>query len=248
MLYKYSRLSKGLCLFFFLGNFAACIAGETCAQKLDRVIKEISDSREIRFHGLHPITVRYRSYILDHKPDVKRKIKFNSMNSEERLGRFYRGAKPSEVRYMLETHMLEADFKGGEASIFKNPANPTQAFKVWNKSRMEDFEMSTRAMLLFEERIEKSNALKNHMTVSKITEMGKNYIVKEFAPKSTPLQKMVGDPKVKKILKSLKRELSKTTDPMGQKLMVAIGKKPISDNLHWDPDKGKILLIDALGF
>lgn len=221
---------------------------ESCKEKLERTIQEISQSREVRFHGLPDSTVRYRSFILDNEPKLKRPITLNNESAKQRLGKMYNNSKTSDVEYMMENRMLEADFRGGEASIFLNPRKPEEAVKVWNKSRADDFEMSTRAMLLFEQRVEQSNTLKNYFAVAKIKEMGKDYIVREFSPNSVELKKMVDSPEVKKAVKALKRELSKSSDVINQKLMVALNKKPVSANLHWDPDTKKVLMIDALGF
>lgn len=221
---------------------------ESCKEKVERVIEEIALSKEVRFAELSESTKWYRTQILEKAPKLKRKIAYSDEPAVKRLARLKKNNNPNDVKYLMDKELLKADFNGGEASIFRESKNSREAMKIWNPSRMDDFEMSTRAMMHYEAIVEKSSKLANNLSVAKIKELGKNYIVKDFAPKSTELKHMVGDPKVKQVIKSLKRDLSQESNPFNQKLLNALNKKPVSANLHWDPEQQKVLLIDALGF
>jgi len=221
---------------------------ESCQQKVERVIEALALSKEVRFHKLSDSAKWYRTQILEKTPALKRKISYSDEPALKRLARLKDNNNPNDVKYLMEKELLKSDYNGGEASIFVGSKSSKEAMKLWNPARMDEFELSTRAVMHYEAIVEKSSKLKRHLSVAKIKELGKNYIVKEFSPKSTELKHMVSDPKVKQIIKDLKRDLSQESNPFNQKLLNALNKKPVSANLHWDPEQGKVLLIDALGF
>lgn len=244
--------SKKKFLFFILlfafSPVEPSLGAESCKDRIERTIREISETRDVRFHGLSDGQIRYRSYILDNEPNLKRHVSSLNETAQQRLAKMYDHTTPADVKYMMETRLLEADFAGGEASIFLNPRKPREAVKIWHESRLEEFEMSSRAMLLFESRVVNNSSLRNVLSVSRIKERGRNYIVKEFSPNSVELKDALAKPEVQTAMKTLKRELSKSSDAINQKLMTGLNRKPPSANFHWDPDQNKILLIDALGF
>ena len=233
-----------LCFFFSFDS-----SGQSCQEKIERIIKEISETREVRFHGLSQEKIKYRSAILDTELRLKRRVPHVNGAAEQRLAKMFDNSNPADVKYLIETRFMEAEFSGGEASLFLNPKKPNEAIKVWHESRLEEFEISTRAMLLYEQKVSFNSSLRNVLSVSKIKERGRNFIVKEFSPHSRELKTVLSQAGPKKALSALKKELAKSSDTFSQKMLNALKREGgPSGNFHWDPDQNKILLIDALGF
>ncbi|MCO4755059.1 MAG: hypothetical protein KC478_11300 [Bacteriovoracaceae bacterium] len=228
-----------ICLELFAGN---------CKVRLEKAIKNVAELDAVKLHGLSKQHRHYLETIALASPNVKREIIQDRESAKERLSRMYKNSTTADIEYQLQNKLLKADFEGGEGAIFIHPKNKKLALKVWTDQRVDQFELSTKALLVFEDRVIHDNKLKNYLAVTKIKEKGRNFIVREFAPRSRELKEVANREDVKKSIKALKRELSKSSDAINQKLMNALNRKPISANLHWDPDQGKILLIDALGF
>lgn len=221
---------------------------ESCITKMENALAEIAKTKDVVYANYGHKFHLYLDHLLENKPKLKRNIAHLNESAESRLAKILGNNNPNDVKYLLENDLLKAAHSGGEAVIFRNPKNPTEAIKIWKESRLKDFELSTRALLTFEKRVEDTPKLRSYLAVSKIKERGKNFIVKEFSPNSVELRDVASNADALKAIEGLKRELSNSSDIINAKLLNALNRNPISDNLHWDPDKGKILLIDALGF
>ena len=235
-------------LFVILCILSSHAFTRACKKRLEKAIEDTAAHDSVLYFKTGGQLKRYYEAVKEHELHVKRPIVQDGESVKERLAKMYKNSTPADIDYQLENKLLEADYKGGEGAIFLHPTNQGLALKVWTDSRADQFELSTKALMVFEDKVLHNNRLKNYLSVTKIKEIGRNYIVRDFAPHSKELKEVANKPAIKKVIKALKRELSKSPDIINQKIMNALNKKPISANLHWDPEQRKVLLIDALGF
>lgn len=205
--------------------------------------------KRLDYDKLEPDDKRYYDFIIERDPGLERVIPTNSDDAVTKLAKMHGNNKPKDMQYLLDQKKVTHWKEGGEAKIYLHPSRKDEVLKVWKPNRLDDFEESTRTVMHFERKVEKNAKLAEYLHVSKIKEKGPNYIVKEFFPNSIEMKKVV-DPKELKKMKAaidkIKKELMRESDAINQKLFKKLNSG--SENIHWDPGTGKIVLIDALGF
>ncbi len=140
---------------------------------------------------------------------------------------------------------LEPDFSGGEGRIFRTERSPSLALKRWYKSRIEDKARSTRLLRDAKAAIDSNPRLKSVMDVVDIHGEGDDWIMRDFDPKSVPLKNAIADEVGAMVARDRAiSALQGTKDPVLSKISEKITRQPPSENIHWSPDKGKILIID----
>jgi hypothetical protein len=167
-------------------------------------------------------------------PSTKRPPKYD-IDSQTRLNQYFQGEK-----------IPKSTMTGGEGKIYPSLTKPNEAIKIWNPSRIDDFERSVNGMIVYKEIVDQSSDLSKNLKVAKVLERGDSYIVKEFFPDSKKIKAVMKDPQVAKAYEETLEALSKKDDFLSNRMYQALKKK--SENYHWDPISKKIVLIDALGF
>ncbi len=170
----------------------------------------------------------------DRIPTTRRPPDFD-IDSQTRLNQYFNGEK-----------IPKSTMTGGEGKIYPSPTKSHEAIKVWNPSRLDDFEKSVNGIIVYKEIVDQSADLSKNLRVAKVLERGDSYIVKEFFPRSIKIKSAIKDPSVAKAYDEVLENLSKRDDFLGNRMYQALKKQ--SENYHWDPISKKIVLIDALGF
>ena len=207
-------------------------------KKASRFGKEIKEENQ-----------RLLAYLENTEPQVDRVIPKTNKNSMAKLAEMYKNNNPKDMIYRIKKKEVTELARGGEAVIYTNPSNKDEALKIWHTNRQDDFRLSLKNILLYEEKVAKTKELSQFVAVSKVKEVGPNYIVKEFFPNSIEISKVTNPQDLKKLNEAIKKVQQHTranADILNQKLYDKLVER--SGNLHWDPATEKIVIIDALGF
>ena len=183
---------------------------------------------------------------LRRNPKALNGINRNSAFADKRLAE-HLGISEVELQFMRNNNTLKPNFSGGEADIFVS-SNRKTALKVWRPDRMDVFEESTREMVALQHMINKDPKISQYLRVSEITEMGPGYIVKEYFPNAIPFKDVPVSREVDNAIRNLKKSLRSHPDPNARRILNMISDSRISENLMWDTNLRRIVLIDAPGF
>lgn len=218
----------------------------SCQEEFEKAIRTISDNREARWGNNSKVSRKFFDEILDNEVKLSRKIRFVNKSGNTKLAELLNNNNPADIQYLLNKKKLSPDFSGGESDIFVDPLNNNEALKIYHPSRRDDFEISTKALLHYEA-VSKKFYLSDGFVVTKVKEIGEDYVVKEFFPGSRPISEFSHLSEVKKKISDLNQKLNPNrNDAFVAKIANGLSKQ--SANLHWDPVQKKIILIDALGF
>jgi hypothetical protein len=92
--------------------------------------------------------------------------------------------------------------------------------------------------------VDSNPRLKAVIEVTEIHEEGSDWIKRDFDPTSMPLRDAIDDASASAARTEAISALEGTKDPVLKKMSEKIKRQPPSENIHWSPDKGKILIID----
>jgi len=153
-------------------------------------------------------------------------------------------------------NVIKNELGGAEGKVFyplKKKGSINLALKRWNKSKMNIFLESVNKLKNTRRLIKNDEALSKMIEVSKIHEVGKDYILRDFHPTSLKLKNVIEKYDKAKILKnkSLERleKLRETTTGADKELYDRIYHKirRNSANVHWwGGSNGKLLIFDMM--
>lgn len=133
--------------------------------------------------------------------------------------------------------------QGREGQIFLSDQSKTIALKRFFRKDI-DMNASIKALEEARKKVEASKDLNKHLSVVKIHEKGKDWIVRDFDRNSVPLKTLTNNPAAETAKNELKKSLRGTQDPYLKKIREKLERNPISENLHWSPTLNRILIID----
>jgi type VI secretion system secreted protein VgrG len=139
---------------------------------------------------------------------------------------------------------LEPNFSGGEGRIFLSERDQFLTLKRWFQPRLGDMDRSIQLLRDAKIAVDSNPRLKAVIEVTEIHEEGSDWIKRDFDPTSMPLRDAIDDASASAARTEAISALEGTKDPVLKKMSEKIKRQPPSENIHWSPDKGKILIID----
>ncbi|HEX8106433.1 MAG TPA: DUF4157 domain-containing protein [Kofleriaceae bacterium] len=155
-------------------------------------------------------------------------------------------AHNAEFKTKLEefrgTDFMEQNYAGGEGAVYLGESKTT-ALKRWFAKRIGDMATSIAKLRSARSAVTGNPDLAKHIDVVEIHETGSDWIVRDFATGSDELKNFASGPAEiarTEAIKALEAKPSRsaTEDDILGKL------KGKSANLHWEPARGKIVIID----
>jgi hypothetical protein len=148
----------------------------------------------------------------------------------------------NELRQFRGNDDLNPNFSGGEGRIFLTEQNPLLALKRWFRKRIGDMARSIRLLEETKAKVESNPRLSADMEVVEFYRQGTDWGVRDFDPTSVTLKSALNDSNAAAARTRVLAELQGTTDPILQDVLKKIQRN--SENVHWSPARGKILIID----
>jgi hypothetical protein len=113
---------------------------------------------------------------------------------------------------------------------------------------MADFQQSVRLLKEADSAIQANEALAADIEVVKIHRQGSDWILRDFDPRSFPLRDAIGSDAIaqaahSRVINILRANEGRNSSVLN-KILEKIQRRKPSENLHWSPEKRKILIID----
>jgi hypothetical protein len=135
---------------------------------------------------------------------------------------------------------LENGYSGGEGTVYPG-ADRTTALKRWYANRLQDMPASLQKLRDVQAAVQGNPELSAHVEVVKIHETGPDWIIRDWVDDSRPIGESPGGEAARTAaIDALQRKGS--LSPIEQDLLGKLQRG--SDNLHWSPSRGKIVIID----
>jgi hypothetical protein len=138
--------------------------------------------------------------------------------------------------------------RGGEGQLFLSEKSPYLALKRWFKSRIDDMAQSIQLLERARTAVESNPKLKSEIDVVKFHERGSDWGLRDFDPASVPLSKATGGQptaaRARVIAELQGMEARGGLPEILKNVLSKLTREPPSDNIHWSPSTGKILIID----
>jgi hypothetical protein len=147
-------------------------------------------------------------------------------------------AKLEELRGTAD---LDTKFAGGEGMVFR--IDGSRAIKRWYSTRLQDLETSLALLRDSRAAVDADSTLGEHVSVVTIHEQGPDWIVRDWLDDSTPLNKAPPEAEVARLAAIAHLE-GKARTAIENEILKKL--KNSSDNLHWSPSVGKIVIIDMM--
>jgi hypothetical protein len=212
-----------------------------------------SDAKLAKFKGyLHAIEKRAGGDLNKGLEAEEKKIPHGAVVPEPKTADYppswgnFDPAHNAEFKTKLEefrgTDFMEQNYAGGEGAVYLGDSK-TRALKRWFAKRIGDMATSIAKLRSAHSAVSGNPDLAKHIDVVEIHETGSDWIVRDFATGSEELKNFASGPAEiarTEAIKALEAKLSRsaTEDDILGKL------KGKSANLHWDPARGKIVIID----
>jgi len=139
------------------------------------------------------------------------------------------------------TDDLDNSFGGGEGRVYPDESR-TKALKRWFKKRLKDFAGSIKKLQEIKAVVDANPELAKVVEVVSIYEVGMDWIVRDFIGDSDAIGHMPASETARKAaiaaIDASKPAAGSIADQLRKKLDLK------SDNLHWSPGRGKIIVID----
>ena len=120
-------------------------------------------------------------------------------------------------------------------------ADRTTALKRWYANRLQDMPASLQKLRDVQAAVQGNPELSAHVEVVKIHETGPDWIIRDWVDDSRPIGESPGGEAARTAaIDALQRKGS--LSPIEQDLLGKLQRG--SDNLHWSPSRGKIVIID----
>lgn len=87
--------------------------------------------------------------------------------------------------------------------------------------------------------------LSKFLEIAEIHEEGPDWIIRDFDPSSVPLKKVMFDPTIYSKIQHLKINIKKLhLSEKFKNILNKLNRNPPSENIHWSPQKNKLLIFD----
>jgi hypothetical protein len=155
-------------------------------------------------------------------------------------------AHNAEFKTKLEefrgTDFMEQNYAGGEGAVYLGESKTT-ALKRWFLKRIGDMTASIAKLRSARSAVTGNPDLAKHIDVVEIHETGIDWIVRDFVTGSEELKNFASGPAEVARTEAIKALEARPSRSVTENDI--LGKlKDKSANLHWDPARGKIVIID----
>jgi hypothetical protein len=135
---------------------------------------------------------------------------------------------------------LEGGYSGGEGTVYPGP-DRTTALKRWYRSRVADMPESLQKLHDAKAAVEANPELATNVEVVNVHETSGDWIIRDWVDDSRPIGDSPGSDQARRAaIDALQRKGALST--IEQDLLGKLQRS--SDNLHWSPSRGKIVIID----
>src|SRR5262249_46838190 len=135
---------------------------------------------------------------------------------------------------------LEGGYSGGEGTVYPGP-DRTTALKRWYQSRLGDMPASLQKLRDVANAVHNDPELSAHVEVVTIYETGPAWIIRDWVDDSRPIGESPGAERARAAaIEALQRKAN--LSDIERDLLGKLQRG--SDNLHWSPSRGKIVIID----
>ncbi|MCC6371097.1 MAG: hypothetical protein IT236_08845, partial [Bacteroidia bacterium] len=131
---------------------------------------------------------------------------------------------------------------GGEGQLFESPLTDNQVMKRWFENRVADMPKSIKLLKDAKKLIESSPNLSKVLDVVSLGEHGKDWVIRGFDRKSSPLKDAIVSPFAVQARQQAITLLSGQEGSLAKSILKKLNNN--SENLHWSPTDKKILIID----
>lgn len=136
-------------------------------------------------------------------------------------------------------------FRGGEGQIFLSDVNVGKCLKRWFEKRLGQFDESVGLLEQSLVKVQEDKVLSKLVSVVNIYAKGSDWIIRDFDLTSNTLEKFAeSNTDTQLAIQQVKEYQSQVTEEPLKGLVDKIVR--LSDNIHWSPSLGKILVIDMM--